>query len=150
MGIKIITDNRSARHNFFIIETLETGVVLKGSEVKSIRRGKVNLKEAFCRVDNGELYLFQCHISPYEEAGKSAPDPVRPRKLLAHKREILKFSGRAQQQGLTLVPTKMYLKNGRVKVEVALAKGKQLHDKRQSLKEKTAMREAQQALKNRQ
>ncbi|UCZ55780.1 SsrA-binding protein SmpB [Desulfurispirillum indicum] len=148
MGIKIISDNRSARHHFEILETLETGVVLKGSEVKSIRQGKVNLKDAYCRVDRGELFLFQCHISPYEEAGPMAPDPTRVRKLLAHKMEIDKLAAKAQQGGLAIVPTKMYFKNGKVKVEVALGKGKKLHDKRESLKQKDAQREAQQALKN--
>ncbi|WP_051321500.1 SsrA-binding protein SmpB [Chrysiogenes arsenatis] len=149
VSIKIAAENRSARHNYEFVETWEAGIVLKGSEVKSIRQGKASLKEAFCRVDGGEISLLQCHIAPYEEAGNFAPDPMRPRKLLMHKAEILKIGAHAQQMGLAIVPVKMYFKQGKVKLEIALAKGKKLHDKRESLKKKSAEREVQQALKGR-
>ncbi|NLN45845.1 MAG: SsrA-binding protein SmpB [Clostridiaceae bacterium] len=129
-GIKIITDNRKAFHEYFILERLETGIELAGTEVKSIRNGHVNLGDSYAAVDNGELWLHGMHISPYEQGNRFNKDPLRTRRLLAHKREIARLYGRVKQDGLTLVPTRLYFLNGRVKVEIALAKGKKNYDKR--------------------
>lgn len=129
-GIKIITDNRKAFHDYFILERLETGIELAGTEVKSIRNGHVNLGDSYAAVDNGELWLHGMHISPYEQGNRFNKDPLRTRRLLAHKREIARLYGRVKQDGLTLVPTRLYFLNGRVKVEIALAKGKKNYDKR--------------------
>lgn len=129
-GIKIITDNHKAFHDYFILERLETGIELAGTEVKSIRNGHVNLGDSYAAVDNGELWLHGMHISPYEQGNRFNKDPLRTRRLLAHKREIARLYGRVKQDGLTLVPTRLYFLNGRVKVEIALAKGKKNYDKR--------------------
>ena len=133
-------NKQKARHEFFIEETYECGIELKGTEVKSIRRGRVNLKEGYCSVDNGEVFMKQVHISPYEQGNIFNVDPLRVRKLLLHKHEIRKLIGATTVKGYSLVPLSMYLKNGRVKVEIALAKGKKLYDKRQDLAKKDAKR----------
>lgn len=146
---KIITDNRKARHDYLLLEKFEAGIVLVGTEVKSLRAGRVNLKDSYAQVDNGELFLYNVHISPYEQGSFSNVDPVRKRKLLMHKREIMRLLGKVKEKGLTLVPTKMYFSNGRVKVEIALAQGKKLHDKRESQKQKDAKREIDKAMKAR-
>lgn len=139
-GTKTLATNRKARHEYFIEETYECGIELKGTEVKSIRRGRVNLKEGYCSVDNGEVFMKQVHISPYEQGNIFNVDPLRVRKLLLHKHEIRKLIGATTVKGYSLVPLSMYLKNGRVKVEIALAKGKKLYDKRQDLAKKDAKR----------
>lgn len=139
-GVKVLATNKKARHEFFIEETYECGIELKGTEVKSIRRGRVNLKEGYCSVDNGEVFMKQVHISPYEQGNIFNVDPLRVRKLLLHKHEIRKLICATTVKGYSLVPLSMYLKNGRVKVEIALAKGKKLYDKRQDLAKKDAKR----------
>lgn len=145
--IKLIAENRKARHDYFFLETFEAGIVLSGPEVKSCRAGRVQLRDAYATVDNGELYLRNAHISPYEQANRmNAPDPRTVRKLLVHKHEIQRLIGKTREKGLTLVPTKFYFKNGRIKVEIAVAKGKQLYDKRETLRRKEADREARQAM----
>ena len=135
-GVKYITDNRKARHDYFIHETFEAGLALTGTEVKSLRQGKVNLKDSFCRIENGELYLLGMHISPYEQGNRFNVDPLRTRKLLMHKYEILKLFGNVKEKGYTLIPLSLYFKKGRVKVAIALATGKKLYDKRRDLAEK--------------
>ena len=148
--MKIIADNRKAFHEFFIKETYEAGLVLTGTEVKSIRKGRVNLKESFCRADNGEIFVYQMHISEYEQGNRNNHDPIRPRKLLLHKAEINKLFGLTREKGLSLIPLKLYFVKGRVKMEMGLAQGKKLHDKRQVLAEKTAKREVEKAFRERQ
>lgn len=144
--IKVISENRKARHDYFIEETLEAGIVLQGTEVKSIRLGRVNLKDSFARVENGEVFVYGMHISPYEQGNRFNHDPLRPRKLLLHKREIRRLLGKVREDGYTLVPTRLYFSNGKCKVELALAKGKKLYDKRESLAKRDAERRARQAL----
>ena len=143
-GIKVLATNKKARHEFFIEDTLEAGIVLKGTEVKSIRQGKVNIKEAFANIQNGEIFLNGMHISPYEQGNIYNVDPLRKRKLLLHKRQIRKLISETKLKGLTLVPLSIYLKDGKVKVEIAVAKGKKLYDKRQTIATKDAERRMQQ------
>ncbi len=145
--MKVVTENRKARHDYFIEETHEAGIVLTGTEVKSLREGKVNLKDSYAAVENGELFLCNVHISPYEQGNRYNVDPVRKRKLLLHKREINRLFGKVKQQGLTLVPLKIYFKHGRAKVELALAKGKKTYDKREDLAKKDAKREVERAFR---
>lgn len=139
-GTKTLATNRKARHEYFIEETYECGIELKGTEVKSIRQGKLNLTDGYASVDNSEVYLKQVHISPYEQGNRFNADPLRVRKLLLHKHEIRKLIGLTTIKGYSLIPLSVYLKNGKVKVELALAKGKKLHDKRQDLAKKDAQR----------
>ncbi len=148
-GIKIVAKNPKAFHEYYIVERYEAGIELFGTEVKSIRSGNISLKEAWCSIQNGELFLKQMHISPYEQGSFSNRDPLRPKRLLMHKKEIMTLLGKTQQQGLTLVPLSVYFKNSRVKVEIALAKGKKLHDKRSSEAEKDARRQMDRAMKER-
>jgi SsrA-binding protein len=138
--------NRNAGHNYFLLEKFEAGVVLTGTEVKSIRSGKANLKDAYGLVKDNELWLLNCHISPYEHGSYSNHAAVRTRKLLAHREEIRKLIGKTQQKGLTLIPTRIYFKGGKVKVELALAKGKQHWDKRETERRRTADKEAREAV----
>ena len=147
-NIKIIAKHRKARFNFEIIEAFEAGIELKGTEVKSIRQAKINISEGYASIDNGEVILKQVHISPYEQANIFNVDPVRPRKLLLHKKEISRLIGETTQKGYTLVPLSVYLKRGLVKVELGLARGKKLHDKRETLAKKDADRRMQRELKN--
>lgn len=142
----VVATNKKAYHEFFIEETFEAGIQLVGSEVKSIRNGGVNLKDSFAIVKNGELFLINAHISPYKMGSFYNPDPRRERRLLMHKREIDRIAGKVQQKGYSIVVTKMYFKQSLVKVEVALAKGKELHDKRNALKEKQLNHEVSRAL----
>ncbi len=142
----VVATNKKAYHEFFIEETFEAGIQLVGSEVKSIRNGGVKLKDSFAIVKNGELFLINAHISPYKMGSFYNPDPRRERRLLMHKREIDRIAGKVQQKGYSIVVTKMYFKQSLVKVEVALAKGKELHDKRNALKEKQLNREVSRAL----
>ena len=148
-GVKYITDNRKARHDYFIHETYEAGIALPGTEVKSLRQGKVNLKDSFCRIENGEVLLLGMHISPYEQGNRFNHDLLRTRKLLLHKYEIIKLLGKIQEKGYTLIPLNLYFKKGKVKVTVALATGKKLYDKRQALAEKEAKRDIERRMKNR-
>lgn len=150
MGIKIIASNKKAYHDYFIDEVFEAGIVLMGTEVKSIRLGKVNLKEAFCRIKDGEIFINNMNISPYEQGNRENPgDPTRVRKLLLHKSEIEKLWRFSEQKGLTLIPTRIYLKESRVKVEIGVGRGKKLHDKRETLKQKEAVREMAKSIKER-
>lgn len=144
-----IADNRKAFHDFHILETFEAGIALLGTEVKGIREGQANLRDAYARVDNGEVWLFNVHINPYSHRGYVDHDPKRKRRLLLHKYEIRKLIGKTVEKGLTLVPTKMYFKNGKVKVAIALARGKQDHDKRETLRRREVDRETRAAVKER-
>ena len=147
-GFKIVTDNRKARYLYEILETYEAGLELQGSEVKSIRQGKANLQDGYALIRNGEAMLLNVHISPYEKtAAYFNHDPRRSRKLLLHKQEIRKLIGKVEQQGLTLIPLKMYMKRGLVKITIALAKGKKVHDKRESIKKRDDQREMSRAIK---
>jgi SsrA-binding protein len=141
-----IASNRAASHNYFLLEKFEAGIVLTGTEVKSAREGRVNLKDAYGLVKDGELWLLNAHISTYQHGNIFNHDPVRTRKLLVHSNEIRKLIGKTQQRGMTLVPTRMYFRNGKIKVEMALAKGKQLWDKRETERRRTADREAREAM----
>lgn len=141
-GFKVVADNRQARFRYEILETYEAGIELKGTEVKSIREGRVNLRDGYALVRNGEAWLLNVHVSPYQSSSLYFNhDPVRTRKLLLHKQEISKLVGKVEQQGLTLVPLKMYLKRGLVKVTLGLCKGKKLHDKRETIKRRQDQRE---------
>lgn len=146
-GTKTLATNRKARHEYFIEETYECGIELKGTEVKSIRQGKVNLTDGYASVDNSEVFIKQVHISPYEQGNRFNVDLLRVRKLLLHKHEIRKLIGATTVKGYSLIPLSMYLKNGKVKVELALAKGKKLHDKRQDLAKKDAQRTIERELR---
>ncbi len=143
-GIKTVASNRKARHEFFIEDSLEVGIALKGTEVKSIRQGKLNLKESYASIDNGEVYINNMHISPYDHGNIQNVDPIRKRKLLLHKREIRMLQQETTLKGLTLVPLKVYLKNGKVKMELATARGKKLYDKRNDIAKKDAERRMRQ------
>jgi len=148
-GIKEITSNRKAFHEYFVLERFEAGIELAGTEVKSIRAGNVNLKDAFCTVKNGELFVRGMHISPYEQGNIFNRDPVRPRRLLMHKREITKLNSRVMQDGVALIPLSLYFKDSRVKVELGLCKGKKLHDKRDSEAERQSKRDIDRMMKER-
>ena len=148
-NFKLIANNKKARHDYFLEETYEAGIELFGTEVKSLRLGQVNLKDSWCDIQNGELFIKQMHISPYVKGNIFNRDPIRPRKLLMHKREILKLYGTLKQEGLTLIPLSLYFKNGRVKVELGLCKGKKLYDKRASMAERDSKREIERAMKQR-
>ncbi|MDM9380493.1 SsrA-binding protein SmpB [Chlorogloeopsis sp. ULAP01] len=148
-GYKVISDNRQARYLYEILETYEAGIQLTGTEVKSIRAGRVNLQDGYALIRNGEAWLINAHISPYTASGQYFNhEPRRTRKLLLHRQELRKLIGKVEQQGLTLVPLKMYLKRGWVKVSIALVRGKKLHDKREDLKKRQDQREMQRAMKN--
>ena len=149
IGVKIATENRKARHDYFIHETYEVGLVLVGTEVKSLRAGKANLKDSYAYIKNGELFLENFHISPYEQGNIFNHDPLRTRKLLMHKQEIAKLFGKVREKGYTLVPLKIYFTRGKAKLELALASGKHNYDKRRDLKAKVVKREVEQALKER-
>ena len=149
--IKIITDNRKARHDYFIHETFEAGIALQGTEVKALRQGKANLRDSYARIDkNAELYLYSLHISPYEQGNIFNHEPLRTRKLLMHKTQINKLLGKIKEKGYTLIPLKLYFSHGKVKVELALTTGKKLYDKRQALAEKEAGRQIERTIKERQ
>ncbi|MFD3446493.1 SsrA-binding protein SmpB [Microbacteriaceae bacterium 4G12] len=147
---KVIAQNKKAYHDYFIEETYEAGLVLQGTEIKAIRAGRVNLKDSYARVHNGEVWVYSMHISPYEQGNRYNHDPLRTRKLLLHKREILKLIGYAKETGYALIPLKIYLKNGFAKMALGLAKGKKTYDKREDLKKKEAKREIERAFRDRQ
>jgi SsrA-binding protein len=144
---KIISQNRKARHDYEILETLEAGVVLNGPEVKSLRLGRANLKDGYARPKGGEVFLHEVHISPYENSPLHEQDPTRVRKLLLHKQEIKKLTGKIVEKGLTLVPLKLYFRKGKVKVELALVKGKKLYDKRESIRKRDLDRETERQIR---
>lgn len=147
---KTIATNRKARHDYFIDETSEAGIILTGTEIKSARAGRVNLRDSYVQVKNGELWLIDTHIAPYEQAGRNSHEPKRPRKLLMHRREINRLQGKMQEKGYTIVPLRFYLKHNKwAKVEIALARGKKLYDKRQSIRKHDAQREMERALADR-
>ncbi|MBR3082691.1 MAG: SsrA-binding protein SmpB [Clostridiales bacterium] len=148
-GIKIIAENRKAFHDYFIDERFECGVALSGTEVKSLRAGKVNLKDSYCQVKDGEIFLIGVHISPYENGNRFNLDPMRMRKLLMHKKEIIRLYSKTKEEGLTLVPTKCYFKDSKVKFEIGLARGKKNFDKRDTEAAKQAKRDIERAVKNR-
>ena len=148
--IKTVAENRKARHDYFIHETYEAGMELFGTEVKSLRAGKANLKDSYAVIKKGEMYLENMHISPYEQGNIFNRDPLRPKRLLLHKNEIMKLFGQTREKGYTLVPLKVYFKRGRAKVELALASGKHTYDKRRDMADKAAKREMERALKDRQ
>ena len=148
--VKILAENRKARHDYHIHETFEAGIVLTGTEIKSLRGGRANLTDSYARIENGELFLISAHISPYDQGNRFNHEPRRNRKLLMHKSEILRLLGKTREKGYTLVPLKIYLSHGLAKVELALASGKDLYDKRQSAAEKDAKREVERTLRDRQ
>ena len=149
MSIKILTTNRRARFEYEILETRESGIELKGTEVKSIRLGQINLSEGFCRIsEDMQAMLQNVHIAPYDFGNRHNHDPLRPRRLLLHREEIYRLYGKIREQGLTLIPLKLYLKKGRVKLELGLVKGKKLHDKRETIKRRDAQREVERSLRD--
>ncbi len=145
--MKIIATNKKAYHDYHIEESYEAGIMLKGTEVKSLREGRANLKDSFARVENEEIFLYNCHISPYSHGNIANHDPLRTRKLLMHKGEIQRLMGKMMQKGYTLLPLKIYFKDGKAKVELALAKGKKQYDKREDIKKRDAAREMEKAFK---
>jgi SsrA-binding protein len=146
---KIICTNKQARFDYHLEENFEAGLVLQGTEVKSLRDGRANLKDSYAAMEDGEVYLFDCHISPYPNGSYANHEPTRPRKLLLHRREIRRLVGKTQERGLTLIPLKLYFLRGKVKVEMALARGKKQYDKREDLKRRDADREIERAFKER-
>ena len=148
-NFKTITENRKARHEYFVLESMETGIELTGTEVKSVRQGAVNLKDSWCSVDNGELFIKGMHISPYEKGNIFNRDPIRVRRLLMHKKEINRLFGKVKQDGLTLIPLSLYFKGSRVKVQLGLCKGKKLYDKREDAAKRDAKREIERSMRQR-
>lgn len=146
-AFRVITTNRKARHDYHILDTIEAGVALQGTEVKSLRAGRINLKDSYAEIRDGELFLVGVHISPYEQGNRFNHEPERPRKLLLHKREILKLGLKAREKGLTLVPLRVYFKASRIKVELALVKGKRAYDKRATIAAREAKRDLDRAFK---
>ena len=146
-GVKLIANNKKAYHDYFIDETYETGIALHGTEVKSIRMGKCSIKESFIRIENGEVFVYGMHVSPYEKGNIFNKDPLRVKKLLMHRSEINKLMGKIKEKGYTLVPLQVYFKKGRVKVEIGLARGKKLYDKRADIAKKDQKREAEKEFK---
>jgi SsrA-binding protein len=146
---RLVAENRKALHDYHILETFEAGVVLQGTEVKSIREGRVNLRDSFARVEGGEVFIYNVHISPYSHRGYADHEPTRRRKLLLNRQEIRKLIGKTVERGMTLVPLRLYFKNGRVKIGISLAKGKQAHDKRDAIRKREVDRETRAAVKAR-
>lgn len=146
---KLVAENRKAHHDYHLLETFEAGLVLKGTEVKAIREGRVNLRDGYAQIDGGEVFLHNVHISPYSHRGYAHHEPLRPRKLLLHRQEIRKLIGKIVERGMTLVPVRMYFKRGRVKVAVSLAKGKKAYDKRETIRRREVDRETRAAVKQR-
>ncbi len=146
---KVLATNRKAYHDYHIEETHEAGVVLTGTEIKSVRAGSVNLRDSYAQVRNGEMWLMNAHVAPYEPASRQNADPYRDRKLLMHRKEILRLFGRVQEKGLTLIPLRVYLKKNKAKVEIGLARGKKQYDKREAIAKRDSAREIQRAVKDR-
>ncbi len=149
MDVKVVATNRKARHEYFLLETFEAGLELKGSEIKSIRSGQISLAEAYVRIDGDQAWLVDAHVAPYEQSGRFNHDPLRPRRLLLHGSEIRELWNAVRQKGVTIVPTRVYLKNGRAKLEIAIGKGKKLYDKRAAIAERDAKREIERELHHR-
>ena len=149
MGVKIVATNRKARHEYFILDTYEAGLELKGSEIKSIRAGQISLAEAYIRVDEKQAWLVDAHVAPYNQASRNNHDPRRPRLLLLHRQEIRELWNEVRQKGVTVIPLSVYLKEGRAKIEIAIAKGKKLYDKRAAIAERDAKREIERQLHRR-
>ncbi|MCL7453806.1 MAG: SsrA-binding protein SmpB [Anaerolineae bacterium] len=149
MSVKVIANNRKARHDYHFDDTYEAGLVLKGSEIKSIRAGRISLQQGFVVFQDGEAWLVDVHIAPYDPASREGHEPRRRRKLLLHRREIDRLQGQVQQKGYTVIPTKLYLKDGRAKIEIALARGKKQYDKRQTIAERDSKRQVERAIKER-
>lgn len=147
MNKKVISSNRKAFHDFTIFDKFIAGIVLSGTEIKSIRKGQINLKDSFAKIENGEAFLYKCHISPYEQGNRYNHEPERTRKLLLNKKEILKILGKVKKENYTIVPLELFLTNGFAKLEIGLAKGKKLHDKRDDIAKKTQDRDMQRAMK---
>ena len=147
--VQTVARNKKAYHDYFVLETYEAGIELYGTEIKSIRAGRVNLKDSFCSVDDGEMFVIGMHISPYEQGNRFNRDPLRKKKLLLHKREIMKLFGESQQQGLSVIPLELYIKNGKAKLEIGLCKGKKLYDKRATEAKKAAKRAMEREFKER-
>lgn len=145
--MKLVANNKKAYHDYFILESFEAGIALHGTEVKSLRMGKCSIKEAFIRIENGEMFIYGMHVSPYEKGNIFNKDPLRVKKLLLHKKEILKMLGKMKEKGITIVPLKVYFKGSLVKVEIGLAKGKKLYDKRDDIAKKDQKREAEREFK---
>ncbi len=145
---QVVAQNKKARHDYFVLETYEAGIELFGTEVKSIRKGRINLKDSWCSIDGGEIFVNGMHISPYEQGNIFNRDPMRVRKLLMHKREINRLFGTTKQQGLTLIPLSVYFLKGRAKIEVGLCKGKKNYDKRETMAKRDAQRDMERAIKN--
>lgn len=143
MDIKVVATNRKASHEYFLLERLEAGIVLQGSEIKSVRAGQISLAESYIQVDSHEAWLVEAHIAPYEQANRFNHEPRRPRKLLLHRQEIRRLWNQVRQKGVTIVPTRVYLKEGRAKIEIAIAKGKKLYDKRETIAKRDMQREAE-------
>lgn len=148
-GVKVVAVNRRATHDYFIDERYEAGMALTGTEIKSIREGRINLREGYARVVNGEVFLTNVHIAPYEQGNRYNHEPLRDRKLLLHRNQIAELVGRVRQRGYTLIPMQVYLKNGRAKVEIGLARGKHQYDKRESIAKRDAQRDIERALRER-
>ena len=146
---KIVATNRKAFHDYHVGETYEAGIALTGTEIKSVRQGMVNLRDSFARVENGEVFLYDMHVSPYDAGNRYNHEPRRTRKLLLHKSEIRRLATKTQEKGFTLIPLKVYLRGGRAKVELALAKGKRLYDKREDIKKRDVMRQVDRVIKDR-
>ena len=144
---KLVAGNKKARHDYFIEETYEAGIVLTGTEIKSVRQGKVSIKESYAKIEKGEVFIYGMNISPYEQGNRFNVDSLRPRKLLLHKKEILKIFGKMKEQGITVVPLQVYFSGSLVKIEIGLAKGKKLYDKRETIAKKDQKREAQREFK---
>ena len=148
-GIQVIANNKKAYHDYFILDKYEAGIELYGTEIKSIRAGRINLKDSFCSVDDGEMYAIGVHISPYEHGNRYNREPLRKKKLLLHKREIMRLFGEVQQQGLSIIPLQVYIKNGRAKMEIGLCKGKKIYDKRAVEAKKSSNRMIDREIKQR-
>lgn len=149
MGVKVVANNRKAKHEYFLLDTYEAGIVLKGSEIKSIRAGQLSLAQAYVSIESGEAWLVNAHIAPYDQASRFNHDPLRPRKLLLHRKQIKKLFENVRQKGATIVPLRVYLKEGKAKVEIALAKGKKHYDKRAEIAKRDAQRELDRSYKRR-
>ena len=147
--IKVVAENRKARHDYFVEDRYEAGIILTGTEIKSIRAGRVNLKDSYAEIVDGEVWLNQMHISPYEQGNRFNHEPLRKRKLLLHRSEISKLVGKVQQQGMTLIPLKIYIKNGLAKIELGLCKGKKSYDKRENIAKRDAKRQMERDLRER-
>lgn len=148
-GDRLITSNRRAFHEYFVVDTIEAGIVLSGTEIKSIREGKVTISEAYARIENGELWLIGCHISPYSHGNRANHDPDRPKKLLVHKRQLNDLRASVEQKGMTLVPLRLALRNGRAKVDIGVVRGKKLYDKRNAAADRQSRRDIDRALRER-